>query len=118
MTALSQEEKRRKRIRELNDAFRRTFTGGRVVLTAGFNALPDHVKQKALAAHVAPPPAHNGPQHPPLGAGGFDNEVEAVPVCVAARRLKRTNLDRAQRLIGMSALFGAHQRHPTFSSSK
>ena len=44
MPALSQEERRCKReraqhtrrIRELNDAFRRTFTGGRVMLTAGF----------------------------------------------------------------------------------
>ena len=29
------------RIRELNDAFRKTFVGGRVMLTAGVNALPD-----------------------------------------------------------------------------
>ena len=28
------------RIRELNDAFRRTFTGGRVVITRGIAALP------------------------------------------------------------------------------
>ena len=28
------------RIRELNDAFRRSFVGGRVMLTAGVNALP------------------------------------------------------------------------------
>ena len=35
-------------IRDLNDAFPRTFAGGRVMLTAGFNALPDQVKQKAL----------------------------------------------------------------------
>ncbi len=36
------------RIRELNDAFRRTFNGGRVMLTAGFNALPELTKQQAF----------------------------------------------------------------------
>ena len=32
------------RIRELNDRFRTTMTGGRVLLTAGVNALPSDVK--------------------------------------------------------------------------
>ena len=36
------------RIRDLNDAHRRTFSGGRVVLTSGVNALPDLVKARAL----------------------------------------------------------------------
>jgi hypothetical protein len=36
------------RIRELNDAFRRTFGGGHVVMTAGVDALPDMVKATAL----------------------------------------------------------------------
>ncbi len=36
------------RIRELNDAFRRTFSGGNVVMTAGVDALPDMVKAEAL----------------------------------------------------------------------
>ena len=35
------------RIRELNDAFRRTFAGGKVVMTAGVYALPDMVKAEA-----------------------------------------------------------------------
>jgi hypothetical protein len=56
MTALSHEEKRRKRehaehtrrIRALNDAFRRTFAGGKVTMTAGVYALPDMVKAAAL----------------------------------------------------------------------
>ena len=36
------------RIRELNDAFRRTFNGGCVMLTAGFNALPEQTKRQAF----------------------------------------------------------------------
>ena len=56
MTALLQEEKRRKReraektrrIRELNDAFRRSFSGGKVTMTAGVYALPDMVKAAAI----------------------------------------------------------------------
>jgi uncharacterized protein DUF3768 len=37
------------RIRYLNDQFRRTFTGGRVVVSAGVAALPNNVKANALA---------------------------------------------------------------------
>jgi hypothetical protein len=47
MQALSQTVKTA-RIRELNDAFRRTFAGGRVTMTAGVYALPDMVKAEAL----------------------------------------------------------------------
>ena len=36
------------RIRDLNDAFRRTFVGGRVMLTSGVADLPDMVKAAAL----------------------------------------------------------------------
>jgi hypothetical protein len=36
------------RIRELNDAFRRTFRGGKVVMTASVAELPDCVKANAL----------------------------------------------------------------------
>jgi hypothetical protein len=38
---------RAKRIADLNDALRRTF-GGRVVLAAGIDALPDQLKSKVL----------------------------------------------------------------------
>jgi Protein of unknown function (DUF3768) len=38
------------RIRELNDAFRRTFIGGQVVLTSGVDALPADVKAQVLQA--------------------------------------------------------------------
>ena len=47
MTALSQRAKTN-RIRELNDAFRRTFAGGKVTMTAGVDALPDMVKAAAI----------------------------------------------------------------------
>jgi hypothetical protein len=36
------------RIRQLNDEFRRTFRGGRVMMTASVDALPDMVKAGAL----------------------------------------------------------------------
>ena len=37
-------------VRALNDAFRRSFTGGRVVVTAGVAALPDQTRTAVLAA--------------------------------------------------------------------
>jgi hypothetical protein len=36
------------RIRDLNDAFRRTFRGGKVMMTAGVEELPDCAKAGAL----------------------------------------------------------------------
>jgi hypothetical protein len=36
------------KIRELNDAFRTTMTGGTVLLTVGVNALPDNVKAEVI----------------------------------------------------------------------
>jgi hypothetical protein len=39
---------RNARIRQLNDAFRRTFSGGRVTLTSGVDALPVLMKARAL----------------------------------------------------------------------
>lgn len=36
------------RIRELNDAFRSTLRGGKVMMTAGVNELPDCVKAEAI----------------------------------------------------------------------
>ena len=39
---------RRDRIRELNDAFRRSFAGGEVLLTPGVNDLPSDVRAKAI----------------------------------------------------------------------
>jgi hypothetical protein len=36
------------RIRDLNDTFRRTFSGGRIMMTCGVVELPDMVKAAAL----------------------------------------------------------------------
>lgn len=36
------------RIRELNDAFRTTMTGGSVVVTAGVDALPSNVNERVI----------------------------------------------------------------------
>jgi Protein of unknown function (DUF3768) len=36
------------RIRELNDAFRSTFSGGKVMMTSGVHELPDCVKADAI----------------------------------------------------------------------
>ena len=36
------------KIRELNDAFRSTMTGGRIMMTAGVDALPSDVKAIAI----------------------------------------------------------------------
>lgn len=42
----------RARIRDLNDAFRKTFAGGKMVMTASVAALPDMVKASALGPVV------------------------------------------------------------------
>jgi hypothetical protein len=42
--------KKTKRIRQLNDTFRRMFAGGRVMLTSGVDALPPDVKASVLHA--------------------------------------------------------------------
>jgi len=37
-------------IQRLNDELRRTFVGGKIMMTAGINALPDDAKAKVLSA--------------------------------------------------------------------
>src|SRR6202165_3947455 len=51
------------RICELNDAFRRTFRGGRAMMTSGVDELPDCVKAEALVqvAHFSEFTADNDP---------------------------------------------------------
>ncbi len=50
-------------IRELNDRFRSTMTGGRVILTAGVDALPSDVKARVIrrVATFSEFTAHNDP---------------------------------------------------------
>lgn len=38
------------RVRDLNDRFRQTFIGGQILLTPGFQALPDEVANSAIQA--------------------------------------------------------------------
>jgi hypothetical protein len=61
------------RIRELNDAFRRTFHGGRVMMTSGVYELPDRVKAEALVqvANFSEFTADNDP-HEEHDFGSFD----------------------------------------------
>ena len=44
------DDKRTERIRELNDAFRMTFSGGKVVMSESVAKLPDMVRATALRA--------------------------------------------------------------------
>ena len=41
--------KRSDRIRQLNDKFRTTFVGGKIILTAGVGALPAEAKAEVLS---------------------------------------------------------------------
>jgi hypothetical protein len=45
---MSQQDERSKRIRELNDNLRSTFTGGKVLKTIGIDALPTDVQATIL----------------------------------------------------------------------
>lgn len=57
------------KIRELNDTLRRYFTGGKVMLSAGVQALPDMVKAAALQFMAQ---YHNfTPQNDPHGEHDF-----------------------------------------------
>lgn len=64
---------RNDRIRELNDAFRRTFRGGKVMMTSGVYELPDCVKAEALlqVASFSEFTADNDP-HDEHDFGSFD----------------------------------------------
>ena len=44
----TESKERISRIRDLNDAFRRTFVGGKVLITCGVDALPDAMQAGAL----------------------------------------------------------------------
>ena len=55
---------RRDRIRDLNDAFRSTFSSGQILLTPGINDLPSDVRAKAtrMVATFADFDSDNDPQ--------------------------------------------------------
>jgi hypothetical protein len=46
---MTAEDPRSARIRDLNDAFRRSFVGGTVVITAGVEALPSNQRRSIVA---------------------------------------------------------------------
>ena len=54
----------RLRIRNLNDAFRKTFAGGKMVMTANMATTPDMVKASAL---VKPSEFYDVPENDPHG---------------------------------------------------
>jgi hypothetical protein len=56
-------------IRELNDAFRTTFAGGRVLLTAGVDALPTDVQ--AMVLHTVATYSDFTPDNDPRGEHDF-----------------------------------------------
>ena len=58
-----------KRIRELNDAFRKSFTGGKVVMTASVAALPEMIRANALLEVVRFD--HFTPDNDPRGEHDF-----------------------------------------------
>ena len=63
------------RIRALNDAFRRTFTGGRVVITRGIAALP--ATEQATILEKVRTHADFAPENDPYGEhdfGAFDHD--------------------------------------------
>ena len=59
------------KIRELNDRFRTTMTGGRVVMTAGVDALPNDVK--AMVIRQVATFADFTPDNDPHGEHDFGN---------------------------------------------
>ena len=50
MPTITDATKAKDRIRDLNDALRKTFVGGAVVSTSGISALPDMTRRKIMAA--------------------------------------------------------------------
>ena len=62
-------ETRTERIRALNDAFRTTFEGGRVFLTAGVEALPSDVTAMAIRTVATFSDFHDG--NDPYGEHDF-----------------------------------------------
>ena len=59
------------KICELNDAFRTTMTGGRVVITAGVNAMPSDVK--AMVIRKVATFSDFTPDNDPRGEHDFGN---------------------------------------------
>src|SRR5207253_2636098 len=64
------------KIRELNDAFRSTMTGGRVMLTAGVDALPSDVK--ALVIRRVATLSEFTPENDPHGEHDFGSFTVAA----------------------------------------
>ena len=67
----------RARIRDLNDAFRKTFAGGKMVMTASVAALPEMVKASALVklAEFDDFTPENDPHGERAGSGNLDRTI-------------------------------------------
>ncbi len=70
---MSREKIRRQKIQQLNDAFRRSMSGGKVFMTAGVDALPSDVKAMVIrkVATFSAFTAHNDP-HGEHDFGSFE----------------------------------------------
>ena len=95
------------KIRALNDAFRKTFTGGRVMLTSGVNALTKEAQANVLSAVKGFSKFHepNDPHHEhDFGAFTIDGEryiwkIDYYDLAMSQHAVNPTNAEATIRLL-------------------